>query len=140
MKKSIKIALAGLLLVPVVAFGVVAAQGDVVNAATTSGGTNLSSGLNAAHGTGTPGSISTTGNDSTVKKVVDFLLYIVGILSVIMLIWGGIRYTTSAGDAGKVTSAKNTILYALIGLIVAVLAYAIVQFVFSQASGLGGSK
>lgn len=130
MKKSIKMALAGLLLVPVVGFGVVAAQGDVVSAATT-----LSGGLEAAKGTDVPGTISTDQN-GTVQKVINFMLYVVGILSVVMLIWGGIRYTTSAGDAGKVTSAKNTILYALIGLVVAVLAYAIVQFVFSQAKGL----
>jgi hypothetical protein len=47
-----------------------------------------------------------------------------------MLIVGGLRYITSNGDAQGATSAKNTILYAIIGLIVAILAYAIINFVF----------
>lgn len=67
-----------------------------------------------------------------VKNVINFMLYLVGILSVAFLIWGGIRYTTSAGDSNKVTSAKNTIMYAVIGLIVAILAYAIVNLVITQ--------
>ena len=49
-----------------------------------------------------------------------------------MLIIGGIRYTVSGGDSGAVTSAKNTILYAVVGIIVAVLAYAIVNFVLTS--------
>jgi ABC-type Fe3+ transport system permease subunit len=52
-----------------------------------------------------------------------------------MLIWGGIRYTTSAGNQNSVTAAKNTILYAIIGLVVAVFAYAIVNWVID----FGGS-
>lgn len=64
-----------------------------------------------------------------IANVVQILLYIVGVISVIMLIFGGIRYATSAGNATSVTAAKNTIMYALIGLVVAVLAYAIVHFV-----------
>ena len=51
---------------------------------------------------------------------------------VIMLIWGGIRYTTSAGDSNKVTAAKNTVLYAIVGLVVAILAYAIVNMVIGK--------
>ena len=53
-------------------------------------------------------------------------------LSVIMLIWGGIRYTTSAGDSNKVTAAKNTVLYAIVGLVIAILAYAIVNMVIGK--------
>ena len=52
-----------------------------------------------------------------------------------MLIWGGIRYTTSGGNANSVTAAKNTILYAVIGLIVAILAYAIVNWVIDFGQG-----
>ena len=54
-----------------------------------------------------------------------------GIIAVIMLIIGGIRYVTSGGDAKKVTDAKNTVLYAIIGLIISFLAFAIVNFVIS---------
>ncbi|MBQ8996570.1 hypothetical protein IJ095_00875 [Candidatus Saccharibacteria bacterium] len=84
------------------------------------------------------GADSTGGNgtgqslDDYVKTIINTILYIVGILAVVMVIFGGVQYTTSAGDQAKVTKAKNTILYGLIGLIVAVLAYAIVQFVIDK--------
>ena len=67
-----------------------------------------------------------------IKTVVNVLLFIIGTLSVIMIIIGGIRYTASNGDSSLITSAKNTILYAVIGLIVALLAYAIVNFIVDQ--------
>ncbi len=69
------------------------------------------------------------GSNGIFTKVINFLLFFVGVVSVIMIIYGGIQYTTSAGDSGKVTNAKNTILYAIVGLIVSILAYAIVNFV-----------
>lgn len=53
-----------------------------------------------------------------------------------MLIWGGILYTTSSGDSNKVTTAKNTIMYAVIGLVVAIFAYAIVNFVLTTSRGV----
>ena len=58
-----------------------------------------------------------------------WLMYGIGIISVVMIIIGGIRYATSGGNAEKVKSAKNTILYAVVGLAVALLALAIVNFV-----------
>lgn len=64
-----------------------------------------------------------------VKTVIDVLLFILGIVAVIMIIIGGLRYVLSGGDSGAVTGAKNTILYAVIGLVVAIMAYAIVHFV-----------
>ena len=83
--------------------------------------------------------VSPTGVDNVakdpqdlVKNIVNIFLYAVGVLSVIMLIWGGIRYTTSAGDSNKVTSAKNTVLYAVVGLVVAILAWAIVNMVITR--------
>lgn len=66
------------------------------------------------------------------NKVIDALLYAVGIIAVVMIIFGGVQMATSAGDAGKVTKAKNTILAAVIGLVIAVLAYAIVHFVLGK--------
>ena len=65
------------------------------------------------------------------KDFVNIVLFAVGILAVIMLIWGCIRYVLSGGDSGAVSSAKKTILYAVVGLIVAILAYAIVNFVIT---------
>ena len=70
-----------------------------------------------------------TNVDSVIKNITNTLLFIIGAISVIMLIYGGIRYTTSGGNANSVTAAKNTIMYSVIGLIVAILAYAIVNFV-----------
>lgn len=69
-----------------------------------------------------------------IKNVVNVLLFVLGAIAVIMIIIGGIRYATSNGDSGQITTAKNTILYAVIGLIVAILAYAIVNFVLDAFS------
>lgn len=72
------------------------------------------------------------GPDSIFSKITDTLLFLVGIISVIMLIIGGIRYIVSGGDQNAVTAAKNTILYAIIGIVVAFLAFAAVRFVTGQ--------
>ncbi len=64
-----------------------------------------------------------------IKNVINLLLYLVGIIAVIVIIINGIRYTTSNGDASGVKSAKDGVLYAVVGLVVAILAYAIVNFV-----------
>ena len=74
------------------------------------------------------------------KDVVNIMFFIVGVMAVIMIIWGGIRYVLSAGNSTTLTSAKNTIMYAVIGLIVAILAYTIVNFVINTVSGNGGSS
>lgn len=87
----------------------------------------------AGQGTGQPPALF--GSEGVFTKVINFLLFFVGVVSVIMIIYGGIQYTTSAGDSGKVTSAKNTILYAIVGLIVSILAYAIVNFVTTTFLG-----
>lgn len=68
----------------------------------------------------------------TVKNVINMLLFIVGIVAVISIIIGGIMYTTSNGDQGNVKKAKDTIMYAVIGLVVAILAFAIVTFVVAS--------
>ena len=70
----------------------------------------------------------TTG--SFVGTLVNVLLFVVGGLSVIMIIVGALLYVTSQGDTSSVTKAKNTILYAVIGLVISILAYAIVNWVF----------
>ena len=70
--------------------------------------------------------------EGTVKNIINAVLYVVGILAVVMVIIGGIQYTTSGGDQAAVTKAKNTILYGIVGLIIAILAYAIVNFVIGK--------
>lgn len=68
----------------------------------------------------------------TLTQIINIISIIVGVIAVIMIIYGGFRYMTSGGDATKVGNAKNTILYALIGLIIVALAQIIVRFVLSE--------
>lgn len=71
-------------------------------------------------------------SNDLVGTIISVLLFVIGAISVIMVIVGGILYVTSAGDSSAVAKAKNTILYAIVGLIVSLLAYAIVRWVFDQ--------
>ena len=89
----------------------------------------LREGAEAARCDGCPADLF--GDSGAFKQVTNTVLYIVGIIAVIMLIIGGIKYVISGGDSKKVTDAKNTILYAIIGLIIAFLSYAIVNFLIS---------
>lgn len=66
------------------------------------------------------------------NRILETFTFIIGAIAVLMIIIGGIRYTVSNGDQSQITSAKNTILYAIVGLVVAVLAYAIVHFVLTN--------
>ena len=85
------------------------------------------SGADCAQGTGAPVSLT-----DQIDNITDLLLLAVGTIAVIMIIVGGIRYAVSGGDDSGVKSAKDTILYAVIGLVVALLAYAIVKFVLGR--------
>ena len=78
------------------------------------------------------GATNLFGEGGVFEIVTNILLFIIGAIAVIMLIVGGIRYVLSSGDQTAVTNAKNTILYAIIGIIVAFLAYAAVKFVTVQ--------
>lgn len=75
---------------------------------------------------------SKTDLKSTAKNVINTLLTIVGVAAVIVIIYSGIQYIISAGDSTKVGKAKNTLKYAVIGLIVAIMSYAIVNFVITN--------
>jgi len=129
MKKYIKSALLAVLLVPVVALGVSAVtSGGAVFADTTAQG--IQSGIDA-----TGNSSPQTNLTDVFKTVVNVLLFVIGAIAVIMLIVGGLRYVLSAGNSTAVTAAKNTILYAIIGLVVAFLAYAIINWVLGALQG-----
>lgn len=156
MKKSIKVIIAGILMVPMLAIGAVSIAPTTVSAATTTPcvpakvGYSLANadttmcvinacvdqpnvtalGLCSANG----GKVITPifGNGGIFQTVTNIALFIIGALSVIMLIFGGIKYTVSAGDAKQVEAAKNTIMYAIIGVVVALLAGAIVNFVLTS--------
>ncbi len=75
---------------------------------------------------------SQTDLTTTIQKGIDFISVVVGIIAVIMIIIGGIRFVVSNGDSNKVTTAKNTIMYALIGLVLVAMAQVIVKFVLSN--------
>jgi len=79
----------------------------------------------------------TTGVNKLIKDIINIFSIIVGVVSVIMIIWGGFQYISSGGDSGKVGNAKNTIIYAIIGLIVVALAQFIVQFVLDKVTQVG---
>jgi len=67
-----------------------------------------------------------------IKTAINIFSVVVGVIAVIMIIVGGVKYITSGGDAGNVTGAKNTILYAIIGLVIVALSQVIVQFVLGS--------
>ena len=73
-----------------------------------------------------------------VKRIINIFSIVVGVIAVIMIIVGGLRYITSGGDSGNVSSAKNTIIYALVGLVIVALAQFIVRFVLSNTSSAVG--
>jgi hypothetical protein len=77
-----------------------------------------------------------SGNVTKVTKLIlNVLSWVVGVISVIMIMIGGFMYITSAGDATKAGKGKSTITYAIIGLIVAALAQTIARFVVSNTPG-----
>ena len=89
-----------------------------------------------------PGGVATN-LPETIQIIINVALGVIGMVAVIMIIMGGFQYTSSQGDEKKVTKAKNTIMYGVIGLIIALLAFAIVNFVlgsvFGGNTGSGGN-
>ena len=106
---------------------------SVLSTASLSGSASaqVSDGINTATTSEMKGK-SIDGKDGLIKTVVNVLLWAVGILSVIMIIFSGFRYITSAGDASKTKSAQSTLIYSVVGLIVAIMAYAIVNMVINR--------
>jgi hypothetical protein len=78
----------------------------------------------------------TEGTDinSTIATVLNLFSTLIGVVAVLMIMYAGFKYTTAAGDSSKIASAKNTLIYAVIGLIVAALAKVIVRFTIHQAA------
>lgn len=91
---------------------------------------SISDGASVARGQEQP--FDLFGDAGVFSKISSVLLFIVGAIAVIMIVIGGLRYVISGGDASQVQAAKNTILYALVGIIIAILAYAAVNFVISS--------
>ncbi len=72
------------------------------------------------------------GPNGIITKITQFIIFITGAVSVIMVVVGGFRYVASSGDSNGTKQAKDTILYALVGLVVTILAQVIVSFVLSK--------
>ncbi|MBR3236678.1 hypothetical protein IKF92_03315 [Candidatus Saccharibacteria bacterium] len=120
MKKFLKIVLPLLLIIFLVVGLVMPSEASALT---------LREGAEAARCDGCPSDLF--GESGAFRKITNAVLFIVGVIAVIMLIIGGIKYVISGGDAKKVTDAKNTVLYAIIGMVIAVFSYAIVTFVLS---------
>lgn len=87
---------------------------------------NIKKGYTASGGTNQD---KLDGNGGVIEVVVNTMLFIAGLLAVIIIIYSGIKYMTANGDKQKIESAKSTLMYAIVGLIITIIAYAIVNFV-----------
>lgn len=127
-----KLILAGLALavVPILLPATAGAQADIQG--------NLSSGacLDASGASCETGDAQEKVN-SIIATVINIFSLVVGVVSVIMIIIGGLKYITSGGESGNVTGAKNTILYAIVGLVIVALAQIIVKFVLNRVTAEG---
>jgi hypothetical protein len=104
---------------------------DCIQGGLCSGAQDLAVSSNGGHATCTEGQSSVS---SLIRTVINILSIIVGVVAVIMIIIGGFRYITSGGKQESVTGAKNTILYAVIGLVIVALAQIIVRFVLTKTT------
>jgi hypothetical protein len=123
------------------ALATVLSLGAVLSAGSSAAALSLMDVINGDYrGTGQPAELF-NGPTALIPRAINLMLFVVGILAIFMLIWGGIRYVISGGDQQRVKDAKNTILYAIIGLVVAILGYAVVQWVIGvvgAGAGAGG--
>lgn len=97
---------------------------------------DICAGVNGKQVTAADGTIScSTGGltlDKVIKAVLDILSWIIGVVAVVMVIISGFKYVTSGGDSNAVSSAKNTLIYALIGIAIVSLAQFLVHFVLNN--------
>lgn len=117
------------LLVPAFVPVTVGAQADIED--------NLCKGANLSFtnsGDCQPGGEAENTVNNLIEDIINILSVVVGVIAVIMIIVGGIKYILSGGDSGNVTTAKNTILFALVGLVIVALAQIIVKFVLSRVA------
>ena len=141
MKKNIKQLLLGAFAVPIMVVGASLVLSPAPAHAAFEKG--LNDGAQSAQGKDQQGDASSLfgegGQGGIFRTITNVLLFLIGAISVIMLIVGGIRYVVSGGDSTAVQNAKNTILYAIVGVVVAILAYAVVNFVITSFAANGGS-
>lgn len=132
------------------AFGLVALAPSASNAAGNTFNDGVCNGVNvvlqgqsAKDGSGVAGCDNGDADGSLaalVNKVIDLFSIVVGAVSVLMIIYGGFKYITSGGSDDGTKAAKNTILYALVGLVIVLISQTIVKFVFTKALQLNGDS
>lgn len=122
------------LLIPV---AVSAATTNIGNCVTT--GTDLSADTNCSDSASSATSQDGTSIDGILTLVVNIFSIIVGFVAVIMIIVGGLKYITSNGDSSNISGAKNTIVFAIVGLVIVALAQVIVHFVLAKVANAGSS-
>jgi lysylphosphatidylglycerol synthetase-like protein (DUF2156 family) len=91
-------------------------------------------GARAGSGTDQTSKQAESNINTTIKDLLNILTALVGVTAVIMVILAGFRYITSGGKQESVTSAKNSLLYAVIGLVIVALAQVIVRFVLNKVT------
>ena len=115
----------------------VLAPAAVYASSATECGVNQGAELRLGTGSCAVESTGTSSLNALVKKVINILSVIVGVVAVIMIIIGGLKYITSGGESSNVSGAKNTIIYAIVGLVVVALAQFIVRFVLTNTNNIG---
>lgn len=127
LKRNLTALLMGLFLLAG-SFGVAPA----VHAAQSSASSQVCAGITSATGDTCDGTDAANKTNSLVNTLINVLSWIIAVISVFMIMFGGFKMITSAGDSSKVASGRQTIIYALIGLIIVALAQTIVKFVLSK--------
>jgi type IV secretion system pilin len=132
--KNILLAVTGITILLTPAFVPAIASADIAGEVCT--GTNIPNGtdtlLSPSDATCAGDTTGDTGISNLLTTIIDIFSVIVGVVAVIMIIYGGFRYIISGGDSGNVSGAKNTIIFALVGLIIVALSQVIVHFVLSK--------
>ncbi len=122
--------------VPIAMPAVAHAAADINNCLAQGSGLSVSVTSGASATCTNPGTATGTGKINTlITDIINIFSAVVGVISVIMIIVGGFQYITSGGDTGKVGTAKTTIIYAIVGLIVVAFAQFLVQFVLNKVTG-----
>lgn len=89
-------------------------------------------GIGLAGGAGCGGAAANNEVNSLIRTIVNVLSWVVGLAAIIMIVVSGFKYITSGGDTSKVSSAKSTLVYAIVGLVVVALSQFIVHFVLTN--------
>lgn len=128
MLRILKTKLAAILVLSLVLVGVAAPAASAQNKSDVCAGVGVVTG---SANCGAPSGNNTTVN-SIIATVINIISFIVGVVAVVMIMIGGFKYITSSGDSSNIQSAKNTILYAIVGLVIVATAQIIVRFVLNN--------